>query len=176
MDSEAREVLGRIGLFSGVLSARQLDELASKCRLVDAAAGQTIMAEGDFGASMFAVIEGELGVSLHGSRNPVRGIAKLGPGDIFGEMSLMTGARRTATVTATTASRLIEITKVALEGLFQRSPDLLDRFGAFLAKRQAELERIHADEHARRIFGIKTEDIAGAMRRFFGGWPPENVG
>jgi CRP/FNR family cyclic AMP-dependent transcriptional regulator len=48
------------------------------------------------------------------------------------------------------------------------SPELVEQFGAFLAKRRAELEAISGDEHAHRIFGIRTDEIVEAMRRLFG--------
>jgi CRP-like cAMP-binding protein len=89
-------------------------------------------------------------------------------GDIFGEISLMTGARRAATVTTIERTRVVEISKVALEGVLVDSPELVERFGAFLARRRAELEQITDDEHAHRILGIRTDEIVEAMRRLFG--------
>ena len=56
----------------------------------------------------------------------------------------------------------IEITKVALEQLLARAPDLIDRFGAMLAKRQAERDRVAAMNHS-------GEDLAHRIRHFFTG-------
>lgn len=165
---EARDVLGRTRLFADVLSARQLDELAAKCTVHDVGVGRVLMAEGDFGTSMFVIIEGKVDVTVAGTRHPNREVAMLGRGDIFGEISLMTGARRAATVTTMEPTRVLEISKVALEHVLADAPDLVDRFGAFLAKRRAELDQISDDEHAHRILGIRTDEIVGTMRRLFG--------
>ncbi len=164
---EARDILGRIDLFAEVLSPRQLDDLAAKSRIVDVPEGMVLMAEGDFGASMFAIISGAFDVSVAGARHPNRAVAHLGPGEIVGEMSLMTGARRTATVVSAEPSRVLEITKVALEAVITRAPELLDQLGAVLTKRRAELAQIADDEQAHRVLGMRTDDIIHAMRRFF---------
>lgn len=165
---EARDVLGNTSLFADVLSDRQLDELAAKCRLHDVGPNRVLMTEGDFGVSMFVIVDGKVDVTVAGTRHANREVAMLGPGDIFGEISLMTGARRAATVTTMEATRVVEITKVALENVLTHSPELVERFGAFLAKRRAELDEIADDEHASRILGIRTDEIVGAMRRLFG--------
>jgi CRP/FNR family cyclic AMP-dependent transcriptional regulator len=165
---ETRDVLGRTSLFADVLSNRQLDDLAARSKIYDVGKDRILMAEGDFGVSMFVIVDGKVDVTVAGTRHANREVAMLGPGDIFGEMSLMTGARRAATVTSVEPTRVVEITKVALENVLTHSPELVDRFGAFLAKRRAELEEIADDEHATRILGIRTDEIVGAMRRLFG--------
>jgi CRP/FNR family cyclic AMP-dependent transcriptional regulator len=165
---ETRDVLGRTSLFADVLSNRQLDDLAARSKIYDVGKDRILMAEGDFGVSMFVIVDGKVDVTVAGTRHANREVAMLGPGDIFGEMSLMTGARRAATVTSVEPTRVVEITKVALENVLTHSPELVDRFGAFLAKRRAELEEIADEEHATRILGIRTDEIVGAMRRLFG--------
>ena len=165
---EVRETLGRIGLFADALPPAQLDQLASRCHITDYEAGTVLMSEGDFGTFMVAILDGKLEVSVAGTRHASRLVAILGPGEIVGEMSLLTGARRSATVTALEPTRVVEITKVALETVFVRSPDLLDRMDEVLVARRAELDKIADDEHAHRLLGLRTDEIAGAVRRFFG--------
>lgn len=165
---EAHDVLARTTLFADVLSDRQLQDLATRSKVYDVGKDRVLMTEGDFGSSMFIIVSGKVDVTVAGARHPNREVAMLGPGDIFGEMSLMTGARRAATVTAMEPTRVVEITKVALENVLTHSPELVDRFGAFLAKRRAELDEIADDEHASRILGVRTDEIVGAMRRLFG--------
>jgi CRP-like cAMP-binding protein len=167
--SETRSVLGRIELFSSILSPAQLDQLAARSRISDIQAGTVLMAEGDFGASMFAIVSGTLDVRVAGARHANREVALLGAGEIVGEMSLMTGARRTATVVAADAARVLEIPKPALEYVLRGAPELLDPLGLVLAKRRAELDRIADDEQAPRLLGIRTDEIIQAMRRFFAG-------
>jgi CRP-like cAMP-binding protein len=164
---EVRSTLERIGLFAETLDARQIGQLAAKCHMADYGPGATLMTEGEFGTFMVAIVSGRLSVSVAGSRHPTRQVAVLGPGDIVGEMSLMTGARRSATVAAIEPARVVEITKVALESVFARAPELLDRFGEVLARRRAELDRIADDEQARRLLGVRPDEIVAAMRRLF---------
>lgn len=165
---EIRDTLGRIGLFADALSPTQLDQLAARCEIVDYEPETVIMTEGDFGTFMVAILSGRLEVSVAGTRHATRLVADLGPGEIVGEMSLLTGARRSATVAALEPTRVVEITKVALEAIFVRSPELLDRMEALLIERRAELEKIAEDEHAHRLLGLRTDELAGAVRRFFG--------
>ena len=156
-----REVIGAIPLFGGVLSATLLDGLAAKSNLMVFPAGTTLMSEGDFGVAMYAVAEGSVIVSLIDRHGHEQRVATLGSGDIVGEMSLMTGARRNATVVATTGVTALEITKVALEDILKQAPELIGRFGDVLSRRQAELDRIAADaDH-------DAHTIAYQIRRFF---------
>lgn len=159
-DSRIREVLARVPLFAEVLDEALLHALAAKSRAVTFTPGMTLMAEGDFGSTMFAIAVGDVSVTATGRKGDEREVAGLGPGDIVGEMSLMTGQRRTATVTAETDVQAIEISKVALEDVLMRAPELIDQFGAVLARRQAERDRAVADSAA-------EETIVSQIRRFF---------
>lgn len=161
-DVEAEDVLAAIPLFRYTLDRRQIAHLAAQCEFTVFPAGALLMAEGDFGDSMFAIVEGEVAVAIHDRRGDEHGVARLVAGDIVGEMSLMTGARRNATVEAKTNVTALEITKFALEGVLARAPELIDRFGEVLAKREAQLRR--AAEEAE-----EGHDLIGRIRRFFGG-------
>ena len=159
----AREVLHAIPLFADVLDTGQLERLAAKCHEVMYPVGAVLMTEGDFGTSMFALVEGEVSVALADKRGDPHGVANLSAGDFVGEMSLLTGARRRATVVAETEVVAIEITKVALEEVLTRAPDLIDRFGLVLASRQAELDRAAAD-----VAQANKDDLISQIKRFFG--------
>jgi CRP-like cAMP-binding protein len=159
-DTEPRAVLAAIPLFAEALDGWQLDDLAAKCHAVVFAKGTGMMAEGDFGSSMFAIVSGRVSVTVADRRGAEHDVAHLGAGDIVGEMSLMTGARRNATVVAESDVAAVEITKVALEQVLARAPDLIDRFGAILARRQAELDRVKSHS---------GEDLAHRIRHFFTG-------
>jgi len=161
-DIDARSVIAAIPLFAETLNPRQLDHLAAQCEPVFFPAGTFIMSEGDFGDAMFAVVDGEASVTLHDARGDEHGVASVKPGDIVGEMSLLTGMRRRATVVAKTDVAALEIPKPVLEEMFARAPDLIDRFGVVLAERQAVLDRVAAD-------AASHKDFASRIRRFFGG-------
>ena len=88
---------------------------------------------------MFVLLRGaaEVSVSKNGHSIPV---ATLKEPDCFGEMSLLTGERRTATVRAQTDCQVMEIGKPVMAELLRASPDCLDRLSDLLAKRKMETE------------------------------------
>jgi CRP-like cAMP-binding protein len=159
---DTRAILSGVPLFAETLDSDQLDHLAARCEVAIFPAGSLLMAEGDFGAAMYAIVEGTVAVTLHDRRGEEHGVATLQAGDIVGEMSLMTGQRRNATVAAESEVVALEIRKVALEEIFARAPDLIDRFAPILAIRRAGLKRV-ADEAAE-----ESHDLVGQIRRFFG--------
>ncbi|HMN86177.1 MAG TPA: cyclic nucleotide-binding domain-containing protein [Bauldia sp.] len=160
-DFEIRPILAALPLFAETLGPRQLDHLAAQCRIDYFPAGAFLMTEGDFADAMYAIVEGEVQVTFHDRKGDEHDVAKLGAGDIVGEMAVLTGLRRSATVVAETDVAAIEISKTTLESLFARAPELIDRMGEALAARQAELNRMVADANA-------APDIAGRIKRFFG--------
>jgi CRP-like cAMP-binding protein len=90
------DVLKKVPLFSG-LDDRELQEIAAQMRERRFAAGNTVTQEGAGGAGFFVVEDGEAEVSVAGE---ARGT--IGAGDYFGEIALLTGSDRTATITAKT--------------------------------------------------------------------------
>ena len=90
------ETLQKVPLFED-LDRRELEDLADSMRERRVAAGDVVLEQGAAGAGFFIVDEGVAEVTVDG--DPVRTI---GPGDYFGEIALLTGSDRTATVTAQT--------------------------------------------------------------------------
>jgi len=163
-EHEIRGALHHATLFSNVLNELQSKELASLCRVVDFPRGTNLMQQGDPGASMFIILEGAARVSVLGTNNDPREVAVLATGDVVGEMSLMTGAPRNATVTALTRLRVLEITKGPVGELLERSPELLQRFSHVLAKREQERAAI-----AQRVIQVAAveQDLMARMKAFF---------
>jgi CRP/FNR family cyclic AMP-dependent transcriptional regulator len=89
------DVLQSVPLFAG-LEKKELESIAASMRERTFPAGQTVTEEGAGGAGFFVVDSGEAQVSVDGK---ARGA--IGPGDYFGEIALLTGSERTATITAT---------------------------------------------------------------------------
>ena len=96
--------------FFGGLSDASLDRLVSMLVERHFDAGATIVAEGEPGRSMFIVHSGELVVSKLGDSGRSIRMTDLGPGDFFGEMTLIEMQNRSATVVAETATVLYELT------------------------------------------------------------------
>lgn len=86
--------LTEIPLFSGC-SKRELEELSSLFTAATIPAGKVLTDEGQPGREFVVIVEGEAAVAIHGAE-----ITTLGPGDFFGEIALLDGGPRTATVTA----------------------------------------------------------------------------
>src|SRR5262245_59052231 len=105
-----RVVLASIPFFAEVLDGEEIDILGGSIAPLSFAAGEVIIREEDGGDSMFVIVSGEVNVSVVDG-DVARSVARLGPGDVVGEMSLMTGARRSATVTAATPVTVLEVTK-----------------------------------------------------------------
>ncbi len=106
--------------------------------------GETIITEGEPGDSLWVVAAGSLRVRV---RNPFSGSAPvrtLSRGDHFGEISLLTGQPRTATVVAVTASRLLELDAVRLESLARRHPQIATTLRATCRQRALSPEEVEA--------------------------------
>jgi small-conductance mechanosensitive channel/CRP-like cAMP-binding protein len=103
--------------------------------------GELIVKQGAAGSSMFVVGTGEVVVLLEPGDHEV---ARLGAGGFFGEMSLLTGAPRNATVRTTCDSELLEITGEAFRRFVLANPAVVEQIGAAVARRRAELEERRA--------------------------------
>lgn len=137
-----RDVLKSVTFFTEVLNDEELDMLASNAYELTGETGSTLIRQGDVGSSMIILVDGSVTVSIADSPSE-RVIATLGAGDIVGEMSLLTGAPRTATVTADTAISAMEVDRAALQPLLARNPSLFDRFAEILERRRAELDKAY---------------------------------
>jgi CRP/FNR family transcriptional regulator, cyclic AMP receptor protein len=92
--ADTLQLLGSVPLFRG-LSERELKEILAAGREVEFGAGATIVGEADEAMDFYLILSGQASVEVRG-----RPRGKLGPGDHFGEMSVIDGGPRTATVTA----------------------------------------------------------------------------
>jgi len=130
-------MLERVALFASFTEA-QRQQLAALCKEVLHGPGQPIVSEGDPGSSAFVIGSGTAHVAIADVREPV---AVLGPGDFFGEMSLLTGEPRTATVTPVTECRLVEITAEGFREFVMSNAAVLDVISTEVTRRRAESER-----------------------------------
>jgi CRP-like cAMP-binding protein len=117
---------------------------------------------------MYVIVSGKASVKLHVAGRPQE-IATLGPGDIVGEISLLTGATRNATVTAVKPVRALEIGKPALEELLAKNPGLVERFAHVVEQRCAEISRITAGAlRWHQETATREELIARMMAHYYG--------
>jgi len=130
------EALAAVPLFS-VLSARELAPLAELLVEVSYQSGDTVCREGEEGNTLFVVLSGELDV--HGGSGRV--INRLGPGEVLGEMSMLHGGKRAATVTVARSARLLALDRSAFERFLLPNPKVLEYFSRLLAQRLATMAR-----------------------------------
>jgi small-conductance mechanosensitive channel len=131
------ELLSSIDIFSP-LTADELNALAAGANGRVFAPGETIIREGDGGASMFVVHRGSVDVRVDSNGMP-RTIKRLGEGAFFGEMALFTGEPRTASVVAAEETEVLEIGHESMRGLFQTNPDLVEAISHTINERRAGL-------------------------------------
>ena len=140
---EARQILRGEPIFE-CLSDAQLEDLVKQARLNHFGRGESVIEEGVDGDSMFILLQGaaQVSVSKNGSTIPV---ATLRSGDCFGEMSLLTGEKRSATVKADGDCYVMEIGKEVMGEVIRQSPECLRQLSELLAKRKMETEGILKD-------------------------------
>jgi small-conductance mechanosensitive channel/CRP-like cAMP-binding protein len=154
--------LGAVAILAP-LSDEQRAELARRSRLREYAAGEAIVRQGAAGSSMFVIQDGEAVVTLAAPR---REVAHLKAGDFFGEMSLLTGDPRSATVTAVTDCAVLEITVEDFRGLVLADPAVVERVALAASTRGAELERHRAEGLAAPAGSEPPHTFVARVRRF----------
>ena len=162
---DTRKFLRSISFFSEALSSPELDVLADYARSVEFDPGSALIREGDLSDSMFVIVSGKVTVSVH-DMGESRSVATLGPGELVGEMALMTGAPRTATVAAQTPVVALEIGRSAVESLLSANPTLWIGLAAMLAKRQQQLDSLYGPE-LWSLFGPLRANFAKLIQTHF---------
>ncbi len=124
-----------------------------------------IVNQGEKGESMFLLLRGQVEVSI--TRNGQQTVvARLGPGDCFGEMSLLTGAGRTATVVALNEVETVEITKQVFASLVKDNPEILGRLSELLAQRQLANDQWTPETASQTVEQVRS-GLLGKLREFF---------
>ncbi len=131
--------LQRVPLFSGFNEA-ELRRIVELSRIVEIPAGTVVTRIGEPGDAFFVIIDGAVTV-----RTPVGAGSQLQLGDFFGELSLLDGEPRSATIVATTDLRLLIVDRSHFWRLLDESPDLIRRMLTILSRRVRRLEQtVHA--------------------------------
>jgi len=142
VQSAARLILRQQPLFE-CLSDAQLDTLLPRGRVIHFGRGERLIQQGDQGESMFILVDGQANVVVDRNGSPAL-VASLRTGDCFGEMSLLTGEKRSATVLAQTDCEVVEIAKDVISRSLKEHPELLEQLSDLLARRQFETEGVLA--------------------------------
>jgi CRP-like cAMP-binding protein len=124
-----------VPLFSE-LSKRELKRCAQVAKAVTFDRGDVIAEEGEEGLAFYVILEGEAKVQRRG-----RTVATLLPGDHFGEISLIDGGPRTASVIAATPLRCLSLLRWDFRQLLEKDPVLVPKLLKELARRLRQIER-----------------------------------
>jgi len=155
--------LQRIGML-GPLTPEQIGRLAEENVERVYAAGEPVIRQGDPGDSLFVIMSGRVEVTvLQEGATSVR-LATLEEGDYFGEMSLMTGAPRSATVAALVETRLLEVGHESFRRILADQPNLVEQLGAALQVRESERAQAMASVDRVRP---ESQDIFQRIHDFF---------
>ena len=123
------ELIRGVPLFEH-LSRRDLDRVASIADEIDLPEGKELTREGGPGREFFVLIEGDADVRKNNRR-----INRLGPGDFFGEIALVTDRPRTATVVAETPVRALVVTARNFKRLLEQQPEIQGKVLSAIAAR-----------------------------------------
>ncbi len=163
-----RDWIQRIDVFAAI-PLEDRARLQAQARRHEVPPAHEIVRQGEAGSSLFVLHEGTLEVWIENGAELERA-AILKPGDVFGEMSLLTGAPRSATVRTASSAIVHEVTREDLEPLMRRHPELAREMAACMAERQfADTQRDAARSEAEIDIERKraTTQILERVRRFF---------
>lgn len=126
--------------FLKVLSDEQLHELAKRLDTQIFARGETICRQGEPGETFYIIKNGQVLVTAHNGQGQTSLNRSMGAGDFFGEISLLTGEPRSATVTTTQDTELLIIDKEDMRCMLEANSQLAEYISSILALRQQQLE------------------------------------
>ncbi len=170
----AQEIEVRIAALHGVELFASLEEEEVRAladRLVPApfAAGDVITRQGAVAHWLYLLIEGEADVWLDAPSVQRRRVATLGPGSVFGEMGMMTGEPRRATVTAKTDVACYRLDKSGFQGILQARPSLAEEISRVLGARTSGLAHALDEAHAAAATAhAPPHKLLAQIRTFFG--------
>lgn len=171
--AEAEDLLGRID-FVQALSEPARHVLAERARFVEYGPGQAVVKQGEQGDTLYLVARGEMSVRVRVDAagqardgGPEREVARLGRGALFGEMSVLTGDPRTATVVAIGDAALLAVDREAFERILGAEPELAQKLADVIAGRRLALDQMRA-EHQTTGLEKESSNLLSRIRGIFG--------
>ncbi len=164
------KTLRRVELFSQ-MTDEELKVLAERLKYSPFAKGNIISKQGSTAHWLYIIINGETEVYLETPGGGKRIIRTLGKGSFFGEMGMMTGAPRAASVVAKTDVECYRVDKEMFEEILRARPSIADEMSHILVSRRAELESALHDidaEGAQKEISRQRGEMLATIKRFFG--------
>lgn len=134
---EVLDTLKQIEVFKR-LPPGHLQKISENVTVRSYETGDKIIAKGDPGDAMYIILEGEVKIPIYDALGRQNFVARLGKGDFFGEMALLTGDPRTADVFAVNPVRAVQINKQIYQSLVKRYPSIARFLTEILAKRLSQ--------------------------------------
>lgn len=163
--NEYVEHLNRLPIFAP-LSDEETEQLANASSVRVYAPGEAIVRKGQEGNSMFVILRGAVRVQIP-EAGYQKTVNRLGVNDYFGEMSLLTGEPRSATVIADVETKVLRIRKEALQPIFENNPDLVQTICELIEERRALLNS-EAEAAAEEEMMTSQRGVLKSIRKFFG--------
>tara|TARA_Y100001968_G_C19395768_1_gene738231 strand:- start:294 stop:1754 length:1461 start_codon:yes stop_codon:yes gene_type:complete len=166
-----QELLARTELFQA-MEPSEIDIIAEEMHEQIYEPGDTIVRQGEEGNSMYFIVEGLVNVFIDfKGDSQQKQVAQVGPGNVFGEMSLLIGEPRTATVTADITTVVYELSKRKLESVFKMRPELVEIISQIVAERKVKIQEasktLNTEQLEEKTKSFATQ-LLKKMKRFFG--------
>ncbi|MBL8484811.1 MAG: mechanosensitive ion channel family protein, partial [Rhodocyclaceae bacterium] len=169
----AREVDRRIKALAalelfGAFSKEELSTVAERLIYAPFARGDVITRQGAVAHWLYLLVDGQVDVWLESGQGARRLLTTLDGGSVFGEMGLLTGEPRRATVTARSDCECYRLDKSGFQDIIQSRPVIAEEIAGILTKREQELETLKQELATRPAHGRPNQDsVLNLIRRFF---------
>jgi len=151
----------KVELFT-VLDDGEVRALAAHARVMVYGPGESVVRQGEEGNSLFIVLKGGLQALI----NEIL-VGELSEGNVFGEMSLLTGEPRKATVASVGEVVVAELGRESIEPLFRRRPEIMESLSAILARRELMNEASLREAERSAAEDKKCAEYLSRLRKFF---------
>jgi len=162
---EAARMLGKHPIF-GFLEPGQIGKLVEQSPVQLFAGSEALTRQGETGESMFLLLRGECDVRIRKDQ-AVSTVARLRAGDCLGEMSLLSGDPRSATVVAVGDVEALELSRAVFKNLVHEHPEILERLSELLAQRQSANQQFASPAAASSHRAETRASILRGLRDFF---------
>jgi len=162
--------LSKIEIFHP-LSKEELASVASNLREQIFASGEVLVRQGEEGDTFYILRDGKVAVSVNDAEGRATVVAHLGKGAFFGEMSLLTGETRTATITAETDTTVLALSKAIFAEVLESNAQIAEALAKVLERRQREnLEKMAKTKELSqdKLDATSSQTILRKIKSFFG--------
>jgi small-conductance mechanosensitive channel/CRP-like cAMP-binding protein len=163
------DALHRVEIFAP-LDESERERISEALTYAPFGAGETVTRQGNEAHWLYLVAHGEVAVRVAVDGDE-REVTRLGPGEVFGEMSLLTGERRAASVVALTDVECWRLDRDVFRDVLRERPDVAKPIADLLAARRVQLDEVRGDLDAAargRRLEQESSDLLHRMRAFFG--------